>query len=115
MPTTIYLGNRAAVAVARDEETGQFIRTPLPKGKRCTTVQPPDDIPLAEMFTTITHGSGVWGFHSDDPPAWVAVESDNPKLATALAGLLSEHYGGIEIRDPDPDHQPTGTDEIVEG
>lgn len=114
MPTTIYLGNRAAVEVAHNE-TGQLVRTVLPEGKRCTLVRPPDDIPLGELFTTITHGNGVWAYHSDDPPAWVAVESDNPKLASALAGLLSEHYGGIEIREPDPDHQAAGTDEIAEG
>lgn len=109
MPTVIYLGNRAAVEVTRDKD-GEPIRTLMPEGKRCTTVCPPNDIPLGELFTTITAGSGVWANHSDGPPAWVAVNSDDPGFKKALEIVLSQHYGGCEIREPDPDHQPSDAD-----
>jgi len=108
MPTIIYLGNRAAIEVGHDDD-GKPTRTVLPEGKRCTTVRPPDGIPLGELFTTITAGSGVWAYHSDDQPAWVAVEADDPGFKQALEVVLSQHFGGCEIREPDPNHQPSGS------
>jgi len=102
MGTTVYLGNRDAVQVVRDAE-GVETRTLLPPGKRCTVIQPPDDITLADLFTTITNpGGGAWGYHSDGPPAWVAVDSDSAGFAGAVATLLATHYG-CEIRQPDPE------------
>ena len=89
----VYLGNRDAVEVTRDA-TGAKIRTVLPAGRRCTTVQAPEGATLGEVFTSITAPGGVWANHSDGKPAWVA--STSP----ALAGLLAEHYG-CEIRDPE--------------
>lgn len=114
MPTVIYLGNRAAVEVTRDEN-GEPVRTLMPEGKRCTTVRPPDGIPLAELFTTITAGSGVWANHSNDQAAWVAVEADDPAFKSALEIVLSQHFGGCEIREPDPNHQPSDADFVTEG
>lgn len=99
---TIYLGNRDAVELATDDD-GDEVRTSLPPGKRCTTITPPDGIPLAELFATVTHpGRGVWACHSVGPPAWVAVSADDPAFASALASLLAAHYG-CEVRDPDPE------------
>jgi hypothetical protein len=111
MPTVIYLGNRAAIEVGRDED-GTPTRTLMPEGKRCTIIRPPDDIPLGELFTTITAGSGVWANHSDGPPAWVAVDADDPAFKGALEIVLSQHFGGCEIREPDPDHQTSNADFI---
>lgn len=91
----VYLGNRDAVQVTRDEED-RTVRTVLPEGKRCTTVQAPEGATLGEVFTSITASGGVWDYHSDGDPAWVASTSPT------LAALLGEHYG-CEVRDPDPD------------
>lgn len=101
-PTIVYLGNRDAVEVHR--EGRREVRTPLPPGRRCTTVAPPAGTPLAEVFTTITAPGGVWAYHSDGAPAWVA--STDP----ALAQLLAAHYG-CQVRDPEPGHG----DESAEG
>jgi hypothetical protein len=101
----VYLGNRNAVEVSRGED-GREVRTPLPPGRRCTTVQPPAGTPLGEVFATITARGGVWAHHADGAPAWVA--STDP----ALAQLLAAHYG-CEIRDPDPASGPG--DESAEG
>ncbi|MUN41419.1 hypothetical protein [Actinomadura litoris] len=98
--TTVYLGNRDAVEVTHDDH-GRETRTPLP-GNRCTTVQPPAGTSMAEIFATITAPRGVWAYHSDSAPAWVA--STDP----ALAQLLAAHYG-CEVRDPEPD-QPAAAD-----
>lgn len=114
MHATIYLGNRDAVEVITDE-SGERTRRPLP-GKRYTMAQtPPDGMGLAEFIHTITTPGGVWSEMSDGNPAWVAADvRDDPAMSDALALILSQHWGGIEIRDPDPDHQPT-TDVPVEG
>ena len=92
--TTVWLGNRKAVQVTKKDD-GAEARKSL-RGKRCTTVTPPDDAKLSEIFTAITAPGGVWGAHSDAPaPAWVA--STNPQLAA----LLADHYG-CPVREPDP-------------
>ena len=98
---TVYLGNRAAVAVedspsGSNGETGK-IRRPLELGKTRTEVRIPDGTSLGDAFTAITHPDGVWANHSDEPPAWVA--SDDGELAN----LLSVHFDGAEIRDPMPE------------
>lgn len=91
----VVLGNRHAHQSLDGGETFEA----LPKGKRATTVEIPDELTIAEAFTAITHPSGVWAAHvhqvrgETPPPAWVA--SDD----TALATLLASHYGGIEIRE----------------
>lgn len=66
-----------------------LLSTPL-AGKTATVVEVPDDVPLVEALTTITHPSGVWARNVHDAaarPAWVA--GDSPALVAALA----EHYG----------------------
>jgi hypothetical protein len=96
LPCTIYLGNRAAI----DNDPGPGNGTVL-DGKHCTTVCPPEDAKLAEAFADITRPGGIWERHSAAPPAWVAVDHEDPDVADALATLLAKHYG-CEIRDPDP-------------
>ena len=91
MPRVV-LGNRHAV---HSTDNGATL-TPMPRGKRATVVDIPDDTPLVTALATITHDTeGVWAKHATPGarPAWVA--SDSPALATVLA----EHFGGIEIRD----------------
>lgn len=114
MHATIYLGNRDAVEVITDESGGRT-RRPLP-GKRYTLVQtPPDGMGMAEFIHTLTTSGGIWAEMSDGTPAWVAVDAPgDPVMGDALALILSQHWGGIEIREPDPDHQPTA-DVPVEG
>jgi hypothetical protein len=91
----VVLGNRHA---QESRDNGQTFEA-LPKGKRATTIEIPDDTSTATAFLAITHPAGVWAAHvhqvkGETPaPAWVA--SDDPTLAT----LLASHYGGIEIRD----------------
>ena len=89
----VVLGNRHAVhGVNRDGET---VTEPMPRGKRATVVDFPDDTTLGDAFTTVTHPQGVWAKHATEgaAPAWVA--SDSP----GLAALLAEHFGDIETRD----------------
>jgi len=98
---TIWLGNHAAVdhiPTGEVDDRGEHVkvRTPI-EGKRCTIVQPPDDISVAEIITTLTHPSGVWAAHSNaDAPAWVA--STDPELTQVLASVW-----GCEARDPEPE------------
>ncbi len=87
----LVLGNRHATDSTDNGDT----RTPLPRGKRATIVEIPDDVTLADAFTAITARGGVWATHATDgaTPAWVA--SDSKPLAT----LVANHFGDIEIRD----------------
>lgn len=105
----VVLGNRNAVhQVHKPGDDGDLVPVveKLPRGKRATEIEIPDETPLVSAFTTITHGNGVWAKHATDgsTPAWVA--SDN----AALASLLSENWGGIEIRELDvnPVRKPRG-------
>lgn len=95
--TRVVLGNRHAIHSADNGETYE----PLPKGKRATVVDFDEGTSLVDMIKAITEQQGVWTYHAVGPmepvhpdavPAWVA--SDH----TALADVLAEHYGGIEIR-----------------
>lgn len=93
----VVLGNRHAISGTSqvvDGET-QTVVDPMPRGKRATIVDIPDELPLGQALTAITHPQGVWASHAKPGavPAWVA--SDSP----GLAALLAEHFGGIEIRD----------------
>lgn len=104
----VVLGNRHATDSLDNGET----RHALPRGKRATVVDLPDEWNLAQSLLAITGAGGVWDTHTgtkteDDEalvsnpkavPAWVA--SDDRALATVLAA----HFGGItgteiEIRD----------------
>jgi len=96
----LWLGNRSAVEVRELENASGgppvLQRTVLPPGKRCTTADIPDAMELVEALVTITNpAGGMWSFHADEPPAWVA--SDWPELAAALAA-----HWGCELRDPEP-------------
>jgi hypothetical protein len=97
MPFTIYLGNRAAI----DNDPGPGNGT-VQDGKYCTTVCPPEDAKLADAFGEITRPNGAWERQSAAPPAWVAVDHEDPGTADALAELLATHYG-CEIREPAPE------------
>jgi hypothetical protein len=92
----VVLGNRNAIQSLDNGETFH----PLPKGKRATTVEIPDDMSLLDALRAI---ADLWPKHSHQskPPAWVA--SDSPALAT----LVAENFGRIEIRDLQVD----GTDD----
>ncbi len=89
----VALGNRHAVqGVAKGDE---IERVELPRGKRATVCEIPDDWSIGQAFTAITSPSGVWAAHAREgaTPAWVASDS------AGLAALLSEHWGGVEVRD----------------
>lgn len=92
----VVLGNRHAIQSLDNGETFN----PLPKGKRATTVDIPDDMSLVDALRAI---DDLWPKHSHEakPPAWVA--SDSP----GLAALVAENFGRIEIRDLQVD----GTDD----
>lgn len=104
----VVLGNRHATDSLDNGET----RFALPRGKRATVVDLPEDWTLAQSFLAITSPTGVWATHTSATdeesgalvandkaiPAWVA--SDD----AALASLVASHFGGlagaeIEIRD----------------
>lgn len=87
----LVLGNRHAT----DSEDNGETRFVLPKGKRATVVEVPDEVSLGDAFTAITASGGIWATHAIEgaKPAWVA--SDNP----SLAALVASHYGDIEVRE----------------
>lgn len=57
---------------------------PVDAGDAVTAVTIPDDRGLAEAFAEVVH---LWGYHSTEPPGWVA--SDSP----GLCALIAEQYG----------------------
>lgn len=105
----VYLGNRDAIEILEDPETGDKKRVALPAGKRCTTVHLVPGMSLMDAARDLTHPEGgVWQGHSDaEAPAWVA--STNP----VLAQLLANHWG-CELREPEPDHVASGSGESAE-
>lgn len=85
----LVLGNRDAMQSRDNGET--FER--MPKGKRATTIGPfEDDVTLAGALRIV---ESVWSVHAAEgaKPAWVA--SDH----AGLAALVSDTFGGIEIRE----------------
>lgn len=121
----VVLGNRNAVeSIAHPDHEDGLVRT-MPKGKRATEIEIPDGTSIVDAITTILNANGVWAAHThtvpekrqnpetgdsetvdvSPAPAWVASDSK------ALAGILSEHFGGIEIRELDvnpPTRKPRG-------
>jgi hypothetical protein len=95
----LVLGNRHAT----DSEDNGETRVVLPKGKRATVVEVPDEVSLSDAFTAITAPGGVWATHATEgaTPAWVA--SDNPTLAAIVASHFGGHEGPIEVRDLEED------------
>lgn len=87
----VVLGNRHAIESKDNGETF----TAMPKGKRATAIDIPDDVSNIAALNAIVHEQGVWAAHAAEgaKPAWVA--SDSP----TLAALLAEHYGDIAIRE----------------
>lgn len=87
----VVLGNRHAHV--NDEK--------LPRGKRATVIDFPDGHTLGRALRDVTDLGGVWTAHATDgaTPAWVA--SDSP----AMAQLLAEHFGGIQVRDLEDPYQ----------
>ncbi len=87
----VILGNRNAIESVDNGATF----TPMPKAKRATRIEIPDDFKVSQAFVSITAPGGVWATQAQEDaiPAWVASESPG------LASLLAEHFGGIEIRD----------------
>lgn len=102
-PVKLWLGNRAAI-----EEIGGE-RRKINVSKACTyvTLQPEG------LLEQAVHVRALWQHVSDAPgPAWVASTSQQ------LAELISQAYGGIEIRQPEnPDemHGPYTVDEPRNG
>ena len=93
--TRVVLGNRNAVHSRDNGETIEHL-----KGKRATVIDL-EDGPLVEQLRNITDERGIWATHAKagTTPAWVASESPT------LAAVLSEHWGGIEIRDLEDPYQ----------
>lgn len=112
--TIVYLGNRNGIEVLPDpdKDDGTTIRKQIAEGpkKRCTTIVLAPGTSLMEAAVQITDPArGVWQAHSDDDaPAWVAVDGAHSPM---LEQILSQHFGGIEIRDPEPDHAVSGDQE----
>lgn len=64
-------------------DTGKVI-VPIDTSDAVTTLAIPDDRSIGEAFLEVTH---LWGYHSSEPPGWVASDS------AGLAALLAEQYG----------------------
>lgn len=87
----IVLGNVSPVEVrvaedgSRERET---LHVPVNKDGTETTYEFPGDPGLGEIVVVIEQSfGGAGGYHSDDPPAWVACE--NTSLQNALAEALN--------------------------
>jgi hypothetical protein len=98
--TVVYLGNRNAIQIIENpDDPSDFTREAIkgaPK-KNMTAVTLAPGLSLLQAAVQITDPArGVWQAHSDDEaPAWVA------STDAGLARVLSDHWGGIEIREPD--------------
>lgn len=90
----VALGNHSAATTAPGNEGTKIVQA-LPKGKRATYINFPDEWNLAQCLRALTDGDGIMNNHfaSGSKPAWVA--SDN----SAMANLISDNYNGIEVRD----------------
>lgn len=97
--TVVYLGNRNAIQILENpDDPSHHQRWPVDGPiKNLTAVTLAPGLSMLQAALQITDpGRGIWQAHSDDPaPAWVA--STDP----GLARVLSDHWGGIEIREPD--------------
>jgi hypothetical protein len=106
--TVVYLGNRNVVEIREDPDDPTVQkRVPVKDLKKTVTIYTAHpSLTLMEVAVQLTDPTrGVWATHSDDPaPAWVAVSGPDSKQ---LGDLLSRHWGGIEVRDPEPapEHQ----------
>lgn len=110
----VWLGNRAAIEQIPDQakiakmsdaelavQGEPLLRRPIPVAKACTFFRVRPD---ATMLDGVQEVVRAWPHVSDaQAPAWVASTDDT------YAQMISEHFGGIEIRDPedpDVDHGP---------
>lgn len=117
--TRVWLGNRATIELVDDLDAAAKmtaaelaaggvpkIRRPIPIKKNSTYIGLPEG---TKLFDGIRDIVALWPNMSDDPaPAWVA--STDPRYAE----LLAEHWGGVEVREPEnPDvmHGPYQADE----
>lgn len=102
-PTIIYLGNRAAIEIVDDPDSGAKVRRPIGIPKSATKIVLAPGTTILAAAQDITHPtSGVWQAHSDaDAPAWVAATDPS------LAQLLASHWG-CELREPDHDAWAAG-------
>lgn len=99
--TVVYLGNRDAIQIL-DGERAPIVGAPR---KNCTFIRVAPDTALLDAAAEITRD--LWPAHSDAAtPAWVA--SNDP----ALTQLLADHWD-CEIREIEPDHVPSGADDLV--
>lgn len=106
--TVVYLGNRNVIEVREDPDDPTIQnRVKVADLKKTVTIYTANAaLSLMEIAVQLTDPTrGVWSQHSDDPaPAWVAVSGPH---AESLGVLLSSHWGGVELRDPQPapEHQ----------
>lgn len=84
----LVLGNRHALQSLDNGETWEA----MPKGKRATVVEFEDGVSLAAALRIV---ESVWSVHAAEgaTPAWVASDHE------LLAELVSQHFGGIEVRE----------------
>ncbi len=113
--TVVWLGNRAAVDDTIDERKLARMspeqiekhgvprnRVPIPVRKACTRVVIAPGAGLLEAADDVRK---LWPRVSDaEAPAWVA------STDRRLAELVADHYGGIEVREPEAESvdSPTG-------
>lgn len=119
----VWLGNRAAIELVEDtdaragmsaeeirEQGVPKTRRPIPVSKTATFLALEPGLALFDRIRDITR---LWPHMSDAAaPAWVA------STDRRTAELLAEHYGGIEVREPEnPDemHGPYVVDGGVAG
>lgn len=96
----VAFGNISPISKPVDDETGVASIVKHDHITRTTTeVNVPAEWEMSEAFTTLTHPNGIWGNHSDAPPAWVECP-DWPELEAALRG-----YYGCAGRPKKWDHE----------
>lgn len=88
----VYLGNHAALDGGRIADGGRVI-----EGQQVTTIHLSEDDTHSERVRTIIHDDGLWVRLSAEPPAWV--ESDDPKLESALAAIFDCPIGRSATND----------------
>lgn len=119
--TRVWLGNRSAIEIVDDAKAAAKMtadeiaehgirktRRRIPVAKAATFIAVEPGLKLFDQIRDITK---LWPNVSDaDAPAWIA------STDSRLAELLAEHYGGIEVREPEnPDemHGPYVVDDAA--
>ncbi len=99
----VWLGNRAPIEVVGDGDEKTRRKIPVPKACTYVALEPQG------LLEQAGHVKALWPHVSDaEAPAWVASTSRR------LAELISDAYGGVEVREPENPDEMHGPYRVAE-